>query len=529
MRVNSGQNGNGIKIMLNCKKQTPTTPIEFVRRFYHPDLDRPELSFDELGEPWQYRVVVDPIFSDQVDRVYLEMPRDWDKTGLSAACGFAICFMRPGFVVRVYATDRDQAAIVKDAIIGRLLRPNPELKNDVDTQTWIFKFAKGSELSIESSDALSAFGKGQNWAIVDELHCWNKKSQQDLWESLVTKKRTKIVVLTNAGARRDGLCWDVRERFRKLWERDGAAGRVFFFSGADNPRLPSWITDELLARRAEEVPYGVYARLHLCKWGEGGDLFTAEQVDRCVVPDMRHVGGDPDGGGVLGLDFGHVRDWTAGAIVKGVRLAGGGGLNDGRAVRLLNMRVWKGSHKAPVKTNVAKEYAEWGFKNFGLSKVALEAWQMLSVYEELVAKYPGRVEKFDPTGKSVPEISKNLYDLVVAGALLMPPDEAFKRELMGLEAEEVVARDKNKVTFKIVYPRGGGEGHGDRTRAVSIAAWYAMKDYKRPWDEILAGYAGSSGGRGGGGLGERESTDGDEPGLGSDMGAGIDRDEMDKW
>ncbi len=455
----------------------PKTPIEFLGRYYHPDLDRPELSFNKLGEQWQTDIFIAPYFEPRIERIYAEAPRDWDKTGLIAACAFAQCFYKAGIIVRVYAADSDQAAIVRDSIERRILNHHPELKHDVELQARVIKFANGSRLIIEAADADSAFGKQQDVAIVDELHVWKSPNHQRLYESIVSKGRTKVVILTNAGTSKSGLCWDVREALRVEYEAD-PQGWVFWFSAEADPYLPSWLTPERLERRRRELPPGVFKRLHLCQWGAGGDLFLPEHVETCKRPGLHYVSED-DGGGVLALDFGRVKDWTAGAVVKNV----------GGSIRVLHTQTWRGSHKKPVQTSVALEYAERGFQDFGVSKAIIESWQMASVCERLTARYGNaRVIEFKPSQQSVAAMSKTFYDLVTGGALNFPPDPALERELLELEAEESGA---DKSQFKIVYRRrAGGLGHGDRTRAVMMAAYFADQQRpSRPMAEILAGIA----------------------------------------
>jgi hypothetical protein len=455
----------------------PKNEIEFVNQFYCPDYDRPHLPFGKIAEKWQYEIFCYPILEKRIERVYIEMARDTDKSGLTAALMVAACFYKPGLIVRIFAVDADQASVLRDSIEARILRPHPELKIDIELQARTLKFANGSKIVIEAADASSSFGKQADICVIDEFHCWKSENSKELYNSLASKGRSKIVILTNAGSARAGLCWETREKLRAEYDRD-PRGWVYWYSGEAEPFLPSWITPERLERRRAELPPGVFKRLHLCQWGAGGDLFTQEHIEACRRFGLSYVMSDPDGGGVLGLDFGRVKDWTAGTIVKNVC----------GSIVLLNSKTWKGTHKNPVKTATAQEYAEAGFRDFGLSKAVIESWQMASVCEQLMSRYGSRVVEFKPSAQSVAAMSQTFYDLVTAGALNFPPDPGLERELLELEAEETGI---DKTQFKIVYRRhSGGMGHGDRGRAIMMAAYFAAQERPaRPLEEVLEGIA----------------------------------------
>lgn len=261
---------------------------------YHPNLDEPTFTFGDIGESWQYDIIINPFFDPYIERSYVECPRDWDKTGLTAACAFAECAFSPGLMIRVYAADKDQAAITLDAINRRIIIPHPELvkSGDVSVNRNEILFSNGAKLAIESSDDSSAMGKGQDKAIFDELHCCRTEAHRRLFESVITKGRTKVMVITNPGAVKSGLCWDFRENVRRKWEAQvkflennpelvKKTGKVFWYSGEVNPFLPSWL-NEKNTRARSNVPEGVFRRFHLCKWGEGGDLFSVETVAACM-------------------------------------------------------------------------------------------------------------------------------------------------------------------------------------------------------------------------------------------------------
>lgn len=460
--------------------KTKTVPphIDFLRRVYHPDLDAPGRTFGELGEPWQYDTIVNPFFSTRIDRMFVEMPRDWDKTGLVSACAFTRAAWEDNVIIRFYAADRDQAKIAFDAIRRRIIAHNKSMisSGEVVVTGHEIRFRdSNSLLVVESADDQSAFGKHQDVAVLDELHCWRKKAHENLFDSIVTKGRTKIVILTNPGARRAGLCWDTREGYRQEHERN-QRGRHFFYTARENPFLPSWLDEREIKSR--KVPPNVYRRLHLCQWGEGGELFSPEAVNACKV-DRSYVDLWRGPGAVGGCDLGVKRDWAAYSICAGSK--------DG--VDLIHKKIWKPHEQRNREVRVAdvEKYIEDSITTFNLDKAAIERWQMISTIQALRSRVGGDCEIIDwsPTAQSVVDISMNIYHLITDGRFRFPADDReLEREILNAEEEE--ARTTDKEGFKIVFRRDRDSGHGDVFRSLAIAASYCTQEQpRREFDAIV--------------------------------------------
>jgi phage terminase large subunit-like protein len=100
-------------------------------------------------------------------------PRGGSKTVDAAACALvALITQAPArSTSHAYARDRDQAALLTDAVAGLVVRTG--LGALVDVASWsITVRASGARLVVESADAASAFGHRPYLIIVDELAQW---------------------------------------------------------------------------------------------------------------------------------------------------------------------------------------------------------------------------------------------------------------------------------------------------------------------------------------------------------------------
>lgn len=451
--------------------------IEFVQNFYHPDLDRPDKTFGEIGEPWQYEIFLFPYFDDRISRIYRECPRDWDKTGLTAACALSKIIFRDNIIIRIFGADRDQAAIIFDAIQRRILFHHPELERSGITAGKLEISCKQSNsiLTVEPADDAGVFGLHQDEAVFEELHVWHKAAHRKLLEAIETKMRTRIVINTNPGANKKGLCWDQRKLYKKKFEAGSKA--VYFYTAEETPFLPSWLNEPEVRDRVN-VPPGVFRRLHLCKWGEGGDVFTDAQIKACINHAVSYVSEWHGGHTAGGFDMGLTRDWAAFAVVANI---------DG-IIKLVHKKVWiPPGGGAQIQFDDVEEYLIKMIPLLNIYSFGVERWQMAGTTQKLQKMFPSRnIIDWVPSANSVVEISKNLWDIVNTNKFEMPNDPDFHSELLGLEAEE--SKSKDKTAFKLVFKREKGDcGHGDVTRAVAIACNLAIGMPSRNFGTILKG------------------------------------------
>jgi Terminase large subunit, ATPase domain len=261
--------------------------------------------YGDVIEPWQEadHAALD---SGQYRHGYFERSRGLAKTdGVGTEATTELILGPAGQRLYCAAADEDQARLLFDDVAGKFQR-NPVLAPLVRvTQREIIVKATSSRLRVLASDAPSAYGLRPDWIAVDELAEWKRR---DLWDSLWTatgkRPRCRVLVMSTAGWDKTSIAWEVREVARQ--EPD------WYFSSRS--QCASWLSPAWLAQQRRTLPPHVFARLHECRWVDGGGAWlSSEQVEAI----FRAV---PDGEGprCLGLDIGISRDRTALAVVKRV-------------------------------------------------------------------------------------------------------------------------------------------------------------------------------------------------------------------
>ncbi len=466
---------------LEQAKELRKNAVAFIQNFYHPDYRRPDKTFGEIGEPWQYRYFIEPYFNPKIDRMYIETGRDFDKTGLMGACACAESIVSPiPLKTRVHGADKEQAKIVLDAIRDKIIAHNKDLtiSEEIIDEKNILKFKNGSLITNEATEAQGATGKRINRLIFEELHTCQKDTDRELWNVLDTKGDTKIVINTNAGGKKQGLCWDVRTSLKEKFLN--GQDNVFFFSAESNPWLPSWL-NEADVRSRESVPESVFRRFHLCHWGDGGDVFTEEQIQRAMrKDDLRYVDTLADIPVSFALDYGPKWNWTA--------LAGCYGMPDG--IYKIHSKIWRPSGTV-IQVQDIEDYIENVImQSFIMKRLDIETYQMISTIQKLIRLYGAEIVKeWTPTEQSVVAISKNIFQLISNFRFFYPAtDTDFTSELRNAELAPASGRNgTQKDDYKIMFRDLGSEGHGDDFRATAIAALHCTQTFSRPLAEIAAG------------------------------------------
>ncbi len=196
------------------------------------------------------------------------------------------------------------------------------------------------------------------------------------------------------------------------------------------------------------------------------------------------------------MDFGLTKDWAAFVAIE----------NRNGDLFMIHKKIWKGSRSSPVEVAEVENYMRAAVPALELDTLVIERWEMVATIQKLTGELTCKVEEFIPTAQSVVAISQVFFQVIESAKFHYPAsDTDFTSELQELEAEESRAAGHayDKGAFKIVYRRrAGGQGHGDTSRAVSIAAFYAIQDYHRTLAEMLADTE-LGGERGGGSHGDR--------------------------
>lgn len=246
-------------------------------------------------------------------------------------------------------------------------------------------------MQVVAGDGDHQHGLSISRAIIDELHAFRTRKQEELYFALAsaTQKREDAIeeIITTAGWDKQTLLGEkydaamatmdleILDGGYRVVGRDYASRSLFIWRGAPtdadptDPRVwrkanpASWIPDEELRIMAHKLPLDVFRRLILNQWTEGeSSAITAASWDACRV----------DG---LAIEDG-AQVWLAARVDEKretAALAAVAPLPDGR--RAVWCRVWEDADPAKLVAEVEKATLEacarWQHRSF-----AYDPWQL---------------------------------------------------------------------------------------------------------------------------------------------------------
>jgi hypothetical protein len=253
-------------------------------------------------------------------RHFVVRPRGASKT--TDAAGIALALMVSEAPKRsrsyIYAVDADQALELLDALSGFVSR-TPGLAGAVElgARTVTVK-STGASLSVESSDAASAWSKRPWLVIIDEYTSWpDTGNHRRLWtaiaSSLPKRKDSRLIVLSMAGspAHFAAKVWALAS-VSPDWRASSTAGPC-----------PWWTAADIEATRALLTP-AEFSRYVECQWVETDEALSNESdVLACVRAHDPVLAPRTGVKYVAALDVGTRRDLSALALAHAETRAGG--------------------------------------------------------------------------------------------------------------------------------------------------------------------------------------------------------------
>lgn len=443
------------------------------------DVDGVARKFGMVMDPWQRDdfARLDPALKRAVGRskakarmrAYLERPRGHSKThDLAVTACWALSFANRPVRIYAFAADRDQAALLRDAM-ETIIRLNPWLAQVIDPQrNSVVNIAaghpgEGGRLDIYTSDVGSSYGILPDLLICDELCHWT--GDGGLWHSLISSaaKRSDclMVVISNAGFA-DSWQWTVRESAR--------VDPAWLFSRIEGPQA-SWLTPARLAEQRRMLPAVAYSRLWENLWSSsGGDALLPSDIDAAFVEALQPMTGRERGWlFVGGVDLGLTRDCSA-VVVLAVPAGGKAG-----RIRLAHARLWRPTLGQKIDLLEVEGHILKMDEQYGLETVAFDVWQAESMAQRLEADTGHRRRNQrrrygnQPWMREVPPTAANLRaqaTLIIESfadrRLLLYDYEPLRRDLLKLRCEE------KSYGIRLSSPRDG-DGHGDSFSAFSLA------------------------------------------------------------
>ena len=273
--------------------------------------------------------------------VYCSMARKNGKSELAAAVGLLYMFVfneRRGEIVTA-ATKRDQALFVWEAA-AEMLRVSPKLKAQVTIRGGTYNILhRKSKTTFQalSSDARKLDGIGTLLGIIDEYHAHPSRDVFDVLDSgKGSREEPCIFVITTAGERRSGACWEAEDDAIKILQQhygdDSRGDDVFAFicriDETDDPfdeacwrkanpnlGISVYVHDmRSAARLARRIPSNLaeFRRKRTNEWTESSITFIPMAVwDRNTKPLRKFARREC----VIGLDLSSTSDYTAAAPV----------------------------------------------------------------------------------------------------------------------------------------------------------------------------------------------------------------------
>jgi hypothetical protein len=393
-------------------------------------------------------------------------PRGASKTTDAAAVALALLVAEapPRSRSYAYAVDKDQAAELLDALDGLVAR-TPGLAGAVRSGASTVTVPRsGATLTVEASDAASAWNKRPWLVVVDELTSWPETTNhRHLWGAIVSalpkRRDSRLLVLSMAGA--------PTHFARRVWLR-AESSPEWRASHLPGP-CPWWAPEDVEAARGdlEAVTEGEFRRVVLAEWTAADEALSTEaDVSACVRAGDPVLSSRRGVSYVAALDVGTRRDLTALAVAHAEHGSGGrvavvdrvlwwrprpgeGGRVDLAEVEAATLRLCR-EYRAPLRFD--RSQAEQLAQNLARQRV--------------------RVSEYVFSQAGANRLAKALYVALRDRALSLPDDA----ELIG-ELQTARLVESGPGTVRLVNPPGT---HDDLAVAVGMCVVHLLDDRREP-------------------------------------------------
>jgi phage terminase large subunit-like protein len=352
---------------------------------------------------------------------FLTRPRGGSKTTDQAGVALALLCTEapPTSHSYSFAVDRDQAALLLDALAGFVQR-TPDLDKVIKVDRWTARNLRtNADLTVMPADGPGTYGLRPWFVSVDEFGAWpDDAAHRTVWEAVVSAMGkmpgARLVVITSAGAP-DHWSYKLIEHARQAQQ-----WRV---NEIDGP-LP-WVDPAYLADQEALLLPSAYARLHLNRWSAPEDrLTTPEMLARLV----RHPGPIPPEDGrhyTIALDLGIVNDRTVCTI---------GHRQFGKLV-IDKMRVWQGTKANPVNLAQVEEEVATLSALYNDAPVLFDPHQAVQLTQGLRARGILCIQHTFNQGTNA-QLAMALYQLIAGDRIELPEDSDLDTELARVQIRE---------------------------------------------------------------------------------------------
>jgi hypothetical protein len=347
------------------------------------------------------------------------------KSSLASGVALYMLFCDPIFdepnEIYSIASDKDQASIIWSKT-KKAIERNPILLGSVKIyRDSIVVPSTGNIYKVLSSDSFSAHGLNPNTIIGDEI--WSQKNR-DLLDALQfspTRKQPLRFIVTYAGT---NTVTPLYELYEKGLNKENPK---MYFHWSHKPKV-SWITEEFIEERRQELPPAVFQRFWENKWSAGANsFFTREDIMQCRDEFMKpKFQGEEGNQYFYGCDLGLVKDKSVSIILHQDKATG--------IIFVDSIKTWQGNRNNPVKIADIEEDMLLASQNFPKLRIICDPWNLKGTIERL--KRHCKIEEFTFTGSNVEKLSRNLYYFIHNGLIKFFPHKELEKELLSLNLEQ---------------------------------------------------------------------------------------------
>jgi len=411
----------------------------------------------EVAIDWQWddaRAVLD---RTGPRRHFLTRPRGGSKTSDLGAVIIAALIDQAPTASRSYgfAVDRDQAALLADAVAGFLAR-TPEVRGALRQDAWkLTNPTTGATFEIMASDDASAFGLKPFFLVCDEFSQWkNTEGPKRLWRAVYSSlpkiADSRLVIITSAG---DPAHWSY-----KILETAEQSDR---WRVNQVPGPVPWISQDDLDEQKTMLPEWEFARLHLNQWTASEDRLTnLDDIRACVTLDGPQLP-QPAIKYVVGLDIGLTHDRTVATVCH----------LENKTVVVDRQETWQGTQENPVRLGDVEAWLYETVRAYSRATVVVDPWQAAALTQSLRNRRV-RVQEFPFSAQSVGRLAITLYRLLRDHQVALSDDPDLIDELANVKLIETAPS-----SYRIDHD---SSAHDDRVISLALAAHRLVTTTAKP-------------------------------------------------
>jgi hypothetical protein len=367
-----------------------------------------------------------------------------------------LMFSRRPQLIELGADDFDQIYETSKAMQS-IIKLNPWMQDRLTVQrNKILCEATSSECNFLTRDSSGSHGSRPTLTVCNELsHCSDADFIATMMDNADKVGKNLAIMATNAG---ELLSW--QHRWRENYRNDPS----WYFQKVDS--IAPWIDASKVSDAKRRNPPSRFQRLWRGIWcSPGGDALSPDQIQRCIVYDGPLLQREPlyniFG---LGVDCGLTTHHSSIVV-----LAGSYKEQKLRVARVIDM-------PPPVRLeNVRDEIIKQAL-HYRTPFVACDAWQMMRVVEELLAK-SFKVHSQHQTGNVLTKQSAALLESIRDGVLqLYRGDTGSDLLIEDLYGCRVVEKSYGS---KLEYTENEN-GHSDRLSALAQVLPFALESLGHP-------------------------------------------------